>query len=102
MTVARRVLLDTNILVAATDRRRAEHALAVAALNEWPVAGTTLYTSGQILREYLSVATRPAAQNGLGLSQPDALANALRSGPGSGHSRRTSRLPIACWSCWAK
>ena len=31
--------------------------------------------SGQVLREYLVVATRPAEVNGLGLSVPDALAN---------------------------
>jgi predicted nucleic acid-binding protein len=31
--------------------------------------------SGQILREYLAVATRPVEQNGLGLSQSDAVAN---------------------------
>lgn len=45
-------------------------------INGWPVRGTTLYTSGQIVREYLSVATRPAAQNGLGLTVSDALDNA--------------------------
>jgi predicted nucleic acid-binding protein len=48
---------------------------ALATLNEWPAAGTTLYTSGQILREYLAVATRPAADNGLGLAQRDAITN---------------------------
>ncbi len=34
-----------------------------------------LYTSGQILREYLAVATRPVDQNGLGMARPDAVAN---------------------------
>jgi predicted nucleic acid-binding protein len=34
-----------------------------------------LCTNGQILRENLSVATRPVAQNGLGLAPPDAVAN---------------------------
>ncbi|WP_347351493.1 hypothetical protein [Intrasporangium sp.] len=34
-----------------------------------------LYTSGQILREYLAVATRPLAQNGLGMEQSAAVAN---------------------------
>jgi predicted nucleic acid-binding protein len=75
MRVADRALLDTNVLLAATDEGRAEHVRAHAAINDWPAAGTVLYTSGQILREYLSVGTRPVAQNGLGLAQPDAVAN---------------------------
>lgn len=49
-----------------------EHSLA---LNDWPADGTTLYTSGQILREYVAVATRPAVKSGLGLGQADALQN---------------------------
>ena len=73
--VADRLVLDTNILLAATDQGRAEHSDAVMALNEWPASGTALYTSGQIMREYLSVATRPVAQNGLGLARTDAIAN---------------------------
>jgi predicted nucleic acid-binding protein len=58
-TVAERALLDTNVLLAATDEGRDQHARAIETLDEWPAAGTTLYTSGQILREYLAVATRP-------------------------------------------
>ena len=78
---AERVVLDTNVLLSATDESRTEHAEAVAAVNEWPASGLTLYTSGQILREYLVVATRPTDVNGLGLAMSDALANvrALRS-----------------------
>jgi predicted nucleic acid-binding protein len=74
--VADRVFLDTNVLLAATDEGRAEHAAALAVLDEWPGAGTTLYTSGQVIREYLSVATRPVERNGLGLARVDALSNA--------------------------
>ncbi|QYN34934.1 PIN domain-containing protein [Pseudonocardia sp. DSM 110487] len=74
--VADRVVLDTNVLLTATDAGRAEYAKAREALDEWPARGTTLYTSGQILREYLSVATRPEERNGLGLSQQDSVANA--------------------------
>lgn len=73
--VADRVVLDTDVLLAASDTGRAEYVSARAALDEWPAVGTTLYTSGQILREYLSVATRPANRNGLGLSQTDAVGN---------------------------
>lgn len=73
--VADRAVLDTNVLLAATDEGRAEHAGALVVLDEWPAAGTVLYTSGQILREYLAVATRPADENGLGLARADAVAN---------------------------
>lgn len=73
--VADRVVLDTNVLLTATDTARAAHPRARAALDEWSTRGITLYTSAQILREYLSVATRPVAQNGLGLRQADAVAN---------------------------
>ena len=68
-------MLDTNVFLAATDQGRAEHRQAVAILNDWAGRGTTLYASGQIMREYLAVATRPAGKNGLGLKQPDAVAN---------------------------
>jgi predicted nucleic acid-binding protein len=73
--VADRAVLDTNVLLAATDEAREEHEQAVAAINLWPGSGLVLYTSGQILREYLAVATRPLDQNGLGMAQPDAVAN---------------------------
>jgi predicted nucleic acid-binding protein len=69
-------MLDTNILLTATDEGRAGYKVALDLLNNWPAQGTTLYTSGQVIREYLGVATRPAAQNGLGLTVPDALDNA--------------------------
>lgn len=73
--VADRAVLDTNVLLTATDEARHEHEHAVAALNMWPASGMVLYTSGQILREYLVVATRPIDTNGLGLARPDAIAN---------------------------
>jgi predicted nucleic acid-binding protein len=69
-------MLDTNILLTATDEGRDGHERALDVINGWPAQGTTLYTSGQIIREYLSVATRPATHNGLGLTVPDALDNA--------------------------
>jgi predicted nucleic acid-binding protein len=69
------VLLDTNILLTATDEGRPDHRLALNILNEWPSQGATCYTSPQVLREYLVVCTRPASVNGLGLSQAEALGN---------------------------
>ena len=74
-TVPDRVMLDTNVLLAATDEGRAEHHDALKVLNDWAAMHTELCTSGQVLREYLSVATRPRVQNGLGLNTPDALGN---------------------------
>lgn len=70
-----RVMLDTNVLLASTDEGRAEHRRALEILNDWPARGTALYASGQILREYLAVATRSVQKNGLGLSLADALSN---------------------------
>ncbi len=72
---ADRVVLDTNVLLAATDEQRSDHRDAVVSLNEWPASGVVLYTSGQILREYFAVATRPIGHNGLGMRQPAAVAN---------------------------
>jgi predicted nucleic acid-binding protein len=75
VTTPDRVMLDTNVLIAATDEGRAEHRDALTVVNDWASRRTELCTSGQILREYLTVATRPAARNGLGLNLPDALGN---------------------------
>jgi predicted nucleic acid-binding protein len=61
--------------VIATDEGRREHTEAVETINVWPAAGVVLYTSGQILREYLVVATRPTDHNGLGMARPDAVGN---------------------------
>ncbi len=73
--VADRAVLDTNVLLAATDQARERHMQALAALNVWPASGLVLYTSGQIMREYLAVATRPVDRNGLGMGRRDAIAN---------------------------
>jgi predicted nucleic acid-binding protein len=70
-----RVMLDTNVLLAATDEARPEHRGALTIVNDWAATDTILCTSGQILREYLAVATRPAERNGLGLRLRDALGN---------------------------
>lgn len=51
--VADRAVVDTNVLLAATDADRAAYPRARAVLDEWPAQGTTLYASGQILRDYL-------------------------------------------------
>jgi predicted nucleic acid-binding protein len=71
------VLVDTNVLLSATAPLRPHHRAALVVLNDWPNQGKTLATSSQVLREYLAVATRPLAVNGLDLSAADALANAM-------------------------
>jgi predicted nucleic acid-binding protein len=70
-----RVVLDTNVLLAATDAERRGHGDAMRILNEWSAAGTNLCVSVQVLREYLAAATRPVDSNGLGMPVPEALAN---------------------------
>jgi predicted nucleic acid-binding protein len=62
--VAREVFVDTNVLVYATQAGRGgmstvQHAAAEQALRRLQNSGTSLWLSPQILREYLSVVTRP-------------------------------------------
>lgn len=65
-------MLDTNVLLTATEPGRRGHAQALALLT----ADTRLGVSPQIMREYLSVATRPQSENGMGLRPEAAAANA--------------------------
>jgi len=66
------VIVDTNVLLAATDTSRRTHAAATLFLN---TDQRRLALTPQIVREYLVVATRPISANGLGLSAADAVAN---------------------------
>jgi predicted nucleic acid-binding protein len=67
-----RVVVDTNVLLAATDRSRTAHEAAITLLNE---DERRLALTPQIVREYLAVVTRPVAANGFGLVAADAVAN---------------------------
>lgn len=69
---AQLVVVDTNVLLAATDRSRAAHAAATTFLNDDP---RRLALTPQIAREYLAVSTRGVDANGFGLSAQDAVAN---------------------------
>ncbi len=69
------VFVDTNVLLSATDESRSHHREACRLIAESGARGVYLAASGQILREYLVVATRPAEVNGLGLAVADATAN---------------------------
>lgn len=70
------VFVDTNVLLTATDIGRPHHQEAQQVIAGAGPAGIHLALSGQILREYLAVATRPIEANGLGLIPADAAANA--------------------------
>lgn len=76
-----RALLDTNVLVDATDLKRPRHQAVMTLLEQ----ESHLVISAQVAREYLVVATRPARANGLGLSLVQALANL-------GEYRRVARM----------
>ena len=95
-----RVMLDTNVLLAATDEGRAEHRDALMIMNEWAAGGTTLCMSGQILREYLAVATRPVEHNGLGLKPADAVGNVRTIRERTAFLPRTPGWRTACKTCW--
>ena len=69
------LFVDTNVLLTATDESRPQHRDAGRLLGEASRHGLHLAASGQILREYLVVATRPPDTNGLGLQVHDAVAN---------------------------
>lgn len=68
-------MVDTNVLLAATNTARADHDSSRRVFSQALDEGIHLATCGQILREYLVVATRPIAVNGLGLCVADALKN---------------------------
>ena len=69
------LFIDTNVLLTATDELRSQHREAQRLITESGPHGLHLAASGQILREYLVVATRPREANGLGLQVRDAIAN---------------------------
>ena len=69
------LFVDTNVLLTATDASRPQHGDATGLLNRAAESGFHLAVSGQVLREYLVVATRPLHANGLGLSTRDAVNN---------------------------
>jgi predicted nucleic acid-binding protein len=62
------VVLDANVLLRFADTTAAQHPIAVAALSALRAQGESLRTVPQSLYEFWVVATRPIANNGLGLS----------------------------------
>ena len=62
------VLVDTNVLLRRTQPDHPDHAVAVESIATLMASGITVYVSLQNISEFWNVATRPAANNGLGLS----------------------------------
>jgi predicted nucleic acid-binding protein len=64
-------LIDTNVLARLANAADAQHAVAARAVVELHRRGEVLHVTPQVLIEFRSLATRPKAQNGLGLSAVD-------------------------------
>jgi predicted nucleic acid-binding protein len=73
-----KVLIDTNVLLEATDEGRRFHVRAMDLFRSADDDGVDLYLSTQVIREYLVVATRPIENNGLGMTTHTALDNIKR------------------------
>jgi predicted nucleic acid-binding protein len=69
------VMVDTNVLLSATNTARPDHLASHRVFSRALAEGMHLCTCGQILREYLVVATRPVSVNGLGLELDVSLRN---------------------------
>jgi predicted nucleic acid-binding protein len=61
-------LVDTNVLLRSVQPSHPLHAVAVRALERLLAQEETLYITVQNVAEFWNAATRPVAQNGLGLS----------------------------------
>ncbi len=69
------ILLDTNILARSAQPAHSQHQTAVDAVAVLRLQGEILCLVPQVLYGYWSVATRPVAQNGLGMTAADASAD---------------------------
>jgi predicted nucleic acid-binding protein len=67
-----RTLLDTNILLRQAEPRHPQHRESVKATEELRRRSEELVVVPQVLYEFWSVATRPVAQNGLGMTPSEA------------------------------
>jgi len=76
MKVGEHYFLDTNILLSATDAKRSFHDECLRLVEDSSQQGAHIAISGQTLREYHVVATRPVESNGFGMNPRLALDNA--------------------------
>jgi predicted nucleic acid-binding protein len=67
------VLVDTNILLRSVEPSHPQHAVAVGAVSQLLAESTPVCFTLQNVAEFWNVATRPIANNGLGLSIPSTL-----------------------------
>lgn len=67
-----RTLLDTNILLRASQPSSAHHSTSLASVAALLTAGRAPCISSQTVYEFLAVATRSLADNGLGMPHVDA------------------------------
>jgi len=72
-----RILLDTNILLRQAEPRHPQHQESSDATAELRRRGDELVVVPQVLYEFWSVATRPAEQNGLGMTPREAQAELM-------------------------
>jgi predicted nucleic acid-binding protein len=68
-----KIVVDANILLRLTDPTSAMHGIAVNAVIALRTRGDLLYVVPQSIYEFWAVATRPIANNGLGLSSSECL-----------------------------
>lgn len=68
------VLVDTNVLLRRTQRLHETHTLALRCIAHLLAQGEPVYFTLQNIAEFWNVATRPVANNGLGLSAAQVLA----------------------------
>jgi len=66
------IFVDTNILLRSIQPKSAHHSAANLAIESTLKAGHVICVSSQIIYEFFAVATRPEAENGLGLSHCEA------------------------------
>ena len=62
------VFVDTNVLLRAADPGDPKHEAAIKTISDLLEAGEALCITPQIAAEFWNVATRPVANNGLGMS----------------------------------
>ena len=70
-------LIDTSVLARLANTADAFHAVATASVVKLHRTGELIHLTAQNLVEFRSVATRPLANNGLGLSTAEAEAKAI-------------------------
>jgi predicted nucleic acid-binding protein len=72
------VLIDTNVLGRMAEPAHPQHRLAITSTDRLDQQGDQLCIVPQVLYEFWVVATRPTADNGLGLSIPETTAELAR------------------------